>query len=315
MINLIECADLLRSKDNILIVTHKRPDGDTLGSAAALCSALRRIGKTAYLYNNNGVTKRYLKYVEEYFAPSGFAHDYIVAVDVADVTMLAEGFSEKIELCIDHHPTNAHYADELLLCAHKASCGEAIFELIKELCGSVTPHEANLLYIAVSTDCGCFRYANTTSETLLAASELAAAGADIQRLNFELFRQVTKARMVLEGLICSSLGFAKDGKVVAAVITLDMIDKAQATEDDCDDIAGIPGRVEGCVVSIIIRQLDENVCKVSLRSQPCFDCSSVCAAFGGGGHKMASGCTVNKSPEETKEIMIKAVLDAWDTAE
>lgn len=309
---LSDCAELFKARDNILIVTHKRPDGDTLGSAAALCSALRRLGKTAYLFKNNGVTKRYKKYVDEYFAPDSFKEEFTVAVDVAGKEMLSEGFGGKVQLCIDHHPTNSHYADELLLCHEKASCGEIIFALLKELCGDITPHEASLLYIAVSTDCGCFRYANTTSETLLAASELAAAGAEIQKLNFELFRQASKARIVLEGLICSNLSFALDGAVVAATISLDMLREANATEDDCDDIAGIPGRVEGCVVSIIVRELEKNVCKVSLRSQPSFDCAAVCAQFGGGGHKMASGCTVNMGPDEATEIMIEAVLKAWE---
>lgn len=307
-----DCAELLKAKDDILIVTHKRPDGDTLGSAAALCSALRRIGKTAYLFKNKEITPRYGKYVEEYFAPDAFEHKYTVAIDTAGEHMLSEGFEGDVQLCIDHHPTNSRYADEVLICDTKASCGEIVFSLIKELCGNVTPHEASLLYVAVSTDCGCFRYANTTSETLLAASELAAAGAEIQKLNFELFRQVSRARIVLEGLICANLTFALDGAVVAAVISLDMMNKANATENDCDDIAGIPGRVEGCVVSIIVRELKENVCKVSLRSQPVFDCAAVCARFGGGGHKMAAGCTVNAGPEETAEIMIKAVLDAWE---
>lgn len=310
--NYNDCAKLLKEQDNFIIVTHIRPDGDTLGSAAALCSALRRIGKTAYLFKNKGITQKYLEFVEDYFAPEDYSPSFAVAVDVAGEHMLAEGFEGKVGLCIDHHPTNSHYADELLLCDTKASCGEIVFELIKVLCGDVTKDEANLLYIAVSTDCGCFRYANTTSETLLAASELAAMGAEIQMLNFRLFRQATRARIVLEGLISSSLTFAKDGKVVAAAISLDMLNKANATEDDCDDIAGIPGRVEGCVVSIIVRQLEENLSKVSLRSQPTFDCSAVCAKFGGGGHRMASGCTLKAGPEETREIMIKAVLDAWE---
>lgn len=310
--NFSECIKLLTENDNFLIVTHKRPDGDTLGSAAALCSALRRMGKTAYLFENHGVTVKYKKFVEEFFAPMDFAESFVLAVDVADTKMLPDGFTGMVKLCIDHHPTNSGYADELLLCDNKASCGEIVFELIKQLCGDVTPHEASLLYIAVSTDCGCFRYANVTSETFLAASELAEAGAEIQKLNFELFRQVSKARIVLEGLMCSSLSFAKDGAVVAAVVTLDMLEQAQADENDCDDIAGIPGKVEGCVVSIIVRQLEEKLCKVSLRSQPSFDCAAVCAKFGGGGHKMASGCTVNAGPEETKNIMIKAVLDAWE---
>ena len=79
-----ECVSLLMGQNNILVLSHIRPDGDTLGSGAALCSALRRAGKTAYIYENSEITDRYLSYVRPWFAPSGFVPDYTVAVDIAD---------------------------------------------------------------------------------------------------------------------------------------------------------------------------------------------------------------------------------------
>ena len=308
--NYRECAEWLKKRDNFIIVTHLRPDGDTLGSAAALCSALRRAGKTAYLFNNPEITPKYHAYVDDYIADA-FDADFAVAVDVAEERMICNGFEGKIDLCIDHHPTNPHYSDELLLHAEKASCGESVLEVIKELCGDVTAKEASLLYMAVSTDCGCFRYANVTSETFAAASELAAYGASVQKLNFELFRQVSRARITLEGMICAGLKFYHDAKVVVATVTNAMMEEAGATENDCDDIAGIPGKVEGCVVSMVIRELEGGKCKVSMRSQPCFDSSAVCAKLGGGGHKMAAGCTVTASCEETMEIFIAAIDEVW----
>ena len=187
-------------------MTHVRPDGDTLGSAAALCSALRRNGKKAALYNNPDITEKYYKYVSAY-SEDGFAYDCAVAVDVAEEHMLCSGFEGGVQVCIDHHPSNSNYADELLLNAGKAACGEIVLDVIKALCGNVSPEEASLLYMAVSTDCGCFRYANVTAETFAAASELIGYGAQVQKLNFDLFRQVSKARIVLEGLICSVLKF------------------------------------------------------------------------------------------------------------
>lgn len=306
--NVIECAKWLKEQDNILLLTHVRPDGDTLGSAAALCSALRRNGKKAALYNNPDITEKYYQYVSAYIEDS-FAYDCAVAVDVAEKHMLCSGFEGGVQLCIDHHPSNSNYADELLLNAGKSACGEIVLDVIKALCGNVSPEEASLLYMAVSTDCGCFRYANVTAETFAAASELIGYGAQVQKLNFDLFRQVSKARIVLEGLICSGLKFYADGKIVVATVTEKMMQEACATENDCDDIAGIPGRVAGCVLSLVIRELAPGRCKVSARSHPGFDCSALCARFGGGGHKMASGCTVDASPEETREMLVQAALE------
>ena len=305
-----ECAAFLKERDNFLIITHLRPDGDTLGSAAALCSALRRLGKNAALFPNPEVTPKYEKFIEKYVEPD-FKHDYIVSVDVAEEHMFCKGFSDKVDLAIDHHPSNSRYADGLLLHDEKASCGESIMEVIKELCGGLTPEEATLLYIAVSTDCGCFRYANVTDETFAAASELAKFGADIQKINFEIHRQVSKARMVLEGLICAGMKFYRGGRLVIATVTLDMMEQSGATENDCDDIAGIPGKVEGCEVSLLIRELEEGKCKVSARSHPSFDSCALCAKFGGGGHKMASGCTIEAGPDEICEMMVKAVEELW----
>lgn len=306
--NVVECAQWLKEHDNILIITHTRPDGDTLGSAAALCSALRRCGKSAALYKNPEITDKYYKYVSAYIADD-FEYSCAVATDVAEKHMICGGFSGDVQLCIDHHPSNSHYAENLLLNAGKASCGEIVLEVIKELCGDISPEEASLLYMAVSTDCGCFRYANVTSETFAAASELASCGARVQALNFDLFRQVSKARIVLEGLICSGLKFYSEGKIVVATVTEKMMQEAGATENDCDDIAGIPGRVEGCVLSLVIRELEPEKCKVSARSHPKFDCSALCARFGGGGHKMASGCVVKATPEETCEMLVSAASE------
>ena len=247
-----------------------------------------------------------MKYVKVYIAES-FKSGCAVAVDVAEAHMLPVGFSGDVDVCIDHHPSNSHYAEKLLLDGSKASCGEIVLEVIKALCGDVTAQEASLLYMAVSTDCGCFRYANVTSETFAAASELLSYGAEVQKLNFDLFRQVSRARMTLEGGILSGLKYFFDGEVVAATVTRKMMSDAGATENDCDDIAGIPGKVEGCVVSLVIREMGDKKCKVSVRSQKVFDSSALCARFGGGGHKMASGCTIEASPEKTLDMLISAI--------
>lgn len=305
------CAALLKAQDRILLVTHRNPDGDTMGSAAALCSALRRCGKTAYLFPNRQVIAKLLPFVETFYAPESFSPDYIVSVDVATEKMFADGFSGSVDLCIDHHPSNSHYAVEELIDPERAATGEIVFSLLRLLCGGLTKEEANLLYIALTTDCGCFQYANTDAHAFRTAAELLEAGAENSRLNQLFFRKVSAARLKLEGLIYSNLSFHRDGKVVFAIVTDEMLAQAGATEDDCDDLAGLAGRAECGSVSITIRDWPGGASKVSVRSSADFDSCALCARFGGGGHKMAAGCNLPVPPLEARELLLKAIDEVW----
>ncbi len=307
-----DCVNYFKKNDGYLLVTHIRPDGDTLGSAAALCHVLRQMGKTAYLYDNPQVTATFKPWMEPYIAPAGYAPDVIVTVDLAAENLLPEGFSPRpIDLCIDHHPTNSGYARRLLCRPEKASCGEIVLALAKAALGVIDPAIAGLLYIAVSTDCGCFVFANTTAETHRAAAELIEAGADHKNLNRILFRTFSYPRLMLEGMIYTGMTrYGENGCVTVATVTLDMMDRSGATEDDCDDLASLAGRVAGSQVAVTIRELRPGECKISLRSGESFDSAAVCALHGGGGHKMAAGCTVKASPEKTREIIVRDILEA-----
>lgn len=306
-----ECSQLLLSKNNILIITHANPDGDTLCSAAALCSALRRAGKRANLFRNPAVTTKYMPHVEKYFAPKSFKSKYIVSVDVATEKMFAEGFDGAIDLCIDHHPTNSHYAKKELVCPDKAACGEIVLAVIKEMCGGITQEEADLLYIAVTTDTGCFQYLNTNAATFRAAAELLEYGADTGMVNVKFFRKASRARLKLEGMIYSTMGFYRDGKISVAIITNEMLRQAGAGEEDCDDLAGLAGRAEGASVNITIRERDNGSSKVSVRTGRDVSSSDICAVFGGGGHAMAAGCTIDCPPEKARDMLLAVIDEVW----
>lgn len=306
-----ECSQLLLSKNNILIITHTNPDGDTLCSAAALCSALRRAGKRANLFRNPAVTTKYMPHVEKYFAPKSFKSKYIVSVDVATEKMFAEGFDGAIDLCIDHHPTNSHYAKKELVCPDKAACGEIVLAVIKEMCGGITQEEADLLYIAVTTDTGCFQYLNTNAATFRAAAELVEYGADTGMVNVKFFRKASRARLKLEGMIYSTMGFYRDGKISVAIITKEMLRQAGAGEEDCDDLAGLAGRAEGASVNITIRERDNGSSKVSVRTGRDVSSSDICAVFGGGGHAMAAGCTIDCPPEKARDMLLAVIDEVW----
>ena len=306
-----ECSQLLLSKNNILIITHANPDGDTLCSAAALCSALRRAGKRANLFRNPAVTTKYMPHVEKYFAPKSFKSKYIVSVDVATEKMFAEGFDGAIDLCIDHNPTNSHYAKKELVCPDKAACGEIVLAVIKEMCGGITQEEADLLYIAVTTDTGCFQYLNTNAATFRAAAELLEYGADTGMVNVKFFRKASRARLKLEGMIYSTMGFYRDGKISVAIITKEMLRQAGAGEEDCDDLAGLAGRAEGASVNITIRERDNGSSKVSVRTGRDVSSSDICAVFGGGGHAMAAGCTIDCPPEKARDMLLAVIDEVW----
>lgn len=301
-----ECAEWLGAHDDYIIISHRRPDGDTLCSGAALCSALRRAGKRAWCFANPETTDSYRPFVAPYLAPEGLLPSTVVTVDVASEGLFPAGTPTPVQLAIDHHPSNSRFADNLCLAAERSSCGELVLDIIRALCGGITSDEADLLYAAVSTDTGCFQYSNTNAATLRTAAELIDAGANNSALNIALFRTQSRARMALEGRMLSGMRFFRDGKVSVVTITQRMLDECGADDNDCDDLAGIAGKAKGSVISLTIREVAEGS-KVSARSKPGVNVSDICAMYGGGGHAMAAGVTLNCDVEKALELMLKAI--------
>ena len=302
-----ECAKLLGSKDGILLLTHKNPDGDTVMSAAALCRALRRKNKKAYLFRNTKITPKMLPFVDKLFAPESFVPKYVVSVDIATENLFPTGFDGRVDLAIDHHPSNSHFASAELIDAERSACGEIVQKLIVALTGKLTKTEATLLYIALTTDTGAFQYANTDEQTFLSAAELLHAGADAHAVMLHFFRKTSLARLRLEGMIYSGLHVYHGGKLVIAPVTLEMMRTAEATEDDCDDLAGLSGRAENALMNVTIRELEDGSCKISVRSAPGVSSLAVCSAFGGGGHELASGCTIQAGPEKAEKLLLDVI--------
>ena len=263
-----ECAKLLGSKDGILLLTHKNPDGDTVMSAAALCRALRRKNKKAYLYHNPQITKKMLPFVDKLFAPESFVPKYVVSVDIATEKLIPAGFDGKVDIAIDHHPSNSHFAATELIEAERSACGEIVQKLIVSLTGKLTKTEATLLYIALTTDTGAFQYANTDEQTFRSAAELVHAGADAHAVMLHFFRKTSLSRLKLEGMIYSGLHVYHEGKLVIATVTLEMMRAAAATEDDCDDLAGLSGRAEDALMNVTIRELSDGSYNLDLCGFP-----------------------------------------------
>lgn len=312
-IDLSETASLLQCADHILILTHRNPDGDTLGSGFALMHALHVLGKNAAVACGDDIPHKY-SYMfgdEETFSPS-----YIVAVDVADPKLLGDKFSEmygnKVNLCIDHHVSNVEYADNLYLRECAATC-EIIYDLINALGVEIDKKMADCLYTGVSTDTGCFLFSNVTPYTHRVAAALIEKGADYVYINKIMFETKSKGYFVLEALILNTLEMFFDGKCAVMTITQDMFRKSGTDESECDGIAGIPRKIEGVLVGITFRERQDGSFKISLRSHAPVDSAQICQQLGGGGHARAAGCDTsidNLADTKAKLLdIIKAELE------
>ena len=306
-----EMANALLQRDGYIIITHTNPDGDAIGCASAICSALRRAGKTAYIFSNPQITEKFFFLTEGYYPPEGYEAETVLAVDTAAENMFCKGFSGHVDLCIDHHPSNSRYADTLLLEGGRAACGEIIYEVITAMNGGITKEEADALWVAVSTDTGCFCYANTNADTMRCAALLIEVGASNAKLNKEFFRSFSAARLKLEGMVFSTLRSYRDNKINIAIITKKMEQECGITEDDCDDLASLAGRVRGSVVSITIRETDDGISKISVRTNELVNACTICSQYGGGGHAMASGCKIKAPAEEAAAMIYKTTCEVW----
>ena len=308
-----EAARYFLDNDDYLIVTHRRPDGDALGSSAALCRGLRELGKRACMLVNEETTDKFLPYVEEYTAPEDYSWRHLVSVDLASESIIqfnALSLCGQIELSLDHHPSNAGYAPLGLVLPERASCGEVVQLVLRALPCGVSSENATLLYFAVATDCGCFRYKNTTAETLRAAADLIDAGAPNGDLNKKFFMTKRWSRLLLESRIIAGLEFHMDGELVIAAVSDEMIAECGAVEDDLDDVAVIAGQVEGVETSITFREA-EGGWKASVRTVNYANADKICSQLGGGGHGMAAGCVMKCSLEEAKRRILEASRRVW----
>lgn len=305
-----QAARWLRERDNFLLLTHVRPDGDTLGSAAALALALRGLGKTAHVAYNPGITETYAGYMTGCYAPEDFIPEHIVAMDIATENLLPPALEQwrgKSELCIDHHPSNEGYARETCLDATAAACGEIIYRICKEL-GVMDAQIAKQLYIAITTDCGCFVYNNTTPATHRIAAELMEYGDFWKQVNRNCFQTLSLKEIRLQNRLLESMQFYDDGALAVGAISLADLAEFEASQGDSEELASWANKIQGVKASATLRQLEERVWKVSLRTDGSLNATRVCALLGGGGHAAAAGASMFDVDEaEARAKVLEAI--------
>lgn len=308
MLTIHETAQFLLAHDRYVILTHRRPDGDTAGSAAALCRGLRALGKTAAVLDNPQFTKKLRPYVAGLTCESAQPDSTVITTDIASEDLLsfgAEALAPRIELVIDHHGSNSLPCENRIVLADRAACGEIVYALLLELGAPVSKETAEALYVAISTDTGCFKYSNVTGNTLRVAAELIDLGADVAPINKIFFDTKTFARLKLEARLTAGIELYAGGMVGLCTLPQRWIDELSISEDDIDSISGFARSIEGVEIGIMIREVEGGMGKLSLRTSPRYDACALCQQLGGGGHAAAAGASVAGGIEGAK----KAILD------
>ena len=302
----------LLKADRVLLICHKNPDGDTIGSAAALYHALRNLGKTAAVLCADPIPARYA-YMELTLYTGQFTPGYTVAVDVAGIQLFGDAVAEytrEIDLCIDHHPSNPGYAGGLLLDGEAAATAEIVYELLAAAGVEITPLIADCLYTGVSTDTGCFKFSNTTARTHEIAAKLMRAGARTVLLNEILFESKSRGRLAIERMALESLEYHFEGRCAMIFLTKEQVAQAGAETVDIEGITSLPRNIEGVEVGITVRQQPAGSYKVSVRTTPSVDAAAICAHLGGGGHRQAAGCELLGSLDNAKTALLTEVEKA-----
>ena len=302
-----ECARWLRDHDNYVILTHRRPDGDAIGSAVALCLGLRKLGKTAHVLENREVPTVVGRVLGDTVIAQAGEADTIITVDMASPGMFtkeAEPLLERCALRIDHHGTGTPYTPVELVDAGAASCGDIIYDVLMTLGVEMDREIATALYLAVSTDTGCFRFANTNAHAYQVAAACAATGADLYPLTQALFDTNSLGKLKLQGWMVEHSHIFAGGRAAVCAIPREM--EATVTRDDLEGIPGFLRSIEGVKISATIRELEDGA-KMSVRAVPGYDCTAICGPFGGGGHKGAAGASTRLPLRELEQAVIRAM--------
>lgn len=307
-----EAAALLCASDRILILSHTKPDGDTLGSGFAMLYALRAIGKTVRISCSDGFPARFHFLYENADLQNQpvFEPAFVLAVDIASPKLLGENnafYQDKIDLCIDHHPSNDRYTTHLLLEDQAAATAEIIFRLVQEMGVEIDRQIAACIYTGIATDTGCFRYSNVTANTLRISAALIDTGFDSYTINKQMFETKSVGRMALERMALDTLEYHYDGRMAMIVITMQAAVQTGVPEEDMDGISAYPRQIEGVIAGVTLRQKAENHYRISLRTGVEIDAAAVCAKFGGGGHARAAGCSFEAPLETVRARLIGAI--------
>ncbi len=315
--NIEQAARCLQQAQDVAILCHQSPDGDTMGSACAVYHALKGLGIRARIECADTFPQKF-QFLFDGVEQEEFEPRFILAVDVADEKLLGKEIREKyprIDLCIDHHPSNTGYAEQLLLEADSAAAAEILFQVIEKMDAEFTPQIAAGIYTGIATDTGCFKYPNTTPRSHRIAARMMEYGAPAAQINEWVFDTKTRRKLEFEALALQSLEYYFGNRCALIPVTMEMMGRCGVSYEEIDDIAALPRQIEGVEVGLTLKQRDEQGYKISVRTKAPCDASAICRKLGGGGHARAAGCAVDGTLEQAREKILCVVREVLEGAQ
>ena len=308
-------AALLKEHDRFVILSHAEPDGDSLGSQLALCSALRRMGKQAWAVGSERPPRIYgfLEGSVRVEPPAaGATAALAVVVDSSNLERVGGRESlpldERPILNVDHHRSNTRFGTWNYVDPDACACAEQVYGILRELDLRLTPEEAAALYVGILTDTGAFRFPNTTSRCLRIAAELVDYGISAAGVARKVYWEKSPGQTHLLGMVLASLEIEHEGEIASMVISREMSRKAGASASDSDGFASYTKVIAGVKVGLLFRETDGNGIRVSLRSDSGVDVERVARLFGGGGHPTSAGCVIDEPLDVARKRVAAEVV-------
>lgn len=295
-----EIGEQLKAAKSILLYTHVNMDGDTLGSAVALCIVLRKMGKECYILLEDDMHDN-LRFMDKGYC----TYDQDV-IEIPDVSMCidcgelgrfpkrADKFKTgKVSICVDHHRTTEPFCQFNYISPETAATGELIYKLIKAMGQEIDKETGEAIFAAITTDTGNFQYSNTTKQSHEIVAALYDAGIDSNAVSVEIYETVRIQKLMVRNKILDDMLLACDGRLAIAYVTQDMLKQTGARMEETEGIVGELRGIENVEVAVFLKEDADSTVYVSFRSKHSADVANVAAKFGGGGHKKAAGCTLH----------------------
>ncbi len=308
-ITMEQAAEKLMAAKKLLITAHVNPDGDAVGSTLGLAAFLHGKGKTVTVMIDDKLPKNlsFLPGYDKIVRPEeGEKSDaeILVILDtsldrIGEVAKAAEGLPV---LNIDHHISNDGKVD-FLYNDNRAAASEMIFEIIDHLGGGFTPEIATPLYTGMATDTGFFKYSNTRPDTMRAAARMLEAGVRPEQVS-EALEEKPESIVRGQAAALQTMELSYGGRVAGLYLDKELATSLETTDGFIDFVRVI----EGVEIAVLIKCMDENFCRVSVRSKG-LDVSKVAMKFGGGGHIRAAGFPVKKPLAEAKKDVLEALAE------
>ncbi|HEV8654580.1 MAG TPA: bifunctional oligoribonuclease/PAP phosphatase NrnA [Candidatus Limnocylindria bacterium] len=312
-----ELVETLRRAKSVAIVSHRDPDPDTIGSGIALGLALERLGKRVTLHCADPVPEgvSFLAWADRYTSdPPPATCDLIVTVDFGSVERAKFALPAGPTLVnIDHHASNDAFGSVNLVDVSSAATAELVSRVIDALGVKWTADMATAALVGIMTDTGSFQFPSTDSRALERAARLREAGADLQAITYNIFRNKRFQALKLWGFAFSRLRREQDGQLVWTEVTREDFANAEARDEDISGLVEQIARSNGMRVALLFNEHDAGAIKVSCRTSawaPSVDASAVMARFGGGGHVRAAGALVAGNVTDVREAVLRAAREA-----